>query len=102
MSDWIGLGILIALALGALLFLRYLSKPRNITPEEFEKRAEEGKTLVGAGMMELQKFLDPSVENSIVATQEIKQGRYNKKKDQGDGGEGEDEDETESNEEKND
>jgi hypothetical protein len=97
MSDWIGLGILIALALCALLFLRYLSKPKTITPEEFERRAEEGQTLVGAGMMELQKFLDPSVENAIVATQEIKQGKYSKKKNQGDG-----EDETGSEEENND
>jgi MFS superfamily sulfate permease-like transporter len=87
MNDWIGLGILIAFAVGAFLFLRYLSKPQKITTEEFEKRAAEGTSLVGVGMMELQKFLDPSKENAIVATQELKQGRYNKKKDQGDGGE---------------
>jgi hypothetical protein len=70
-----------------------LSRPQKITAEEFEKRASEGVSLVGAGMMELQKFLDPSTENAIVATQEIKQGRYNKKKDQGDGGESEEENE---------
>lgn len=85
MNDWIGLGILVALALGAYLFLRYLSKPKKITAEEFEKNASEGKSLVGAGFMELQKFLDPKTENAIVATRELKQGRYNKKKDQGDG-----------------
>jgi hypothetical protein len=87
MNDWIGFGILVAMGLGAFLFLRYLSKPKKISAEEFEKRAAEGQTLVGAGMMELQKFLDPSTENAIVATQELRQGRYNKKKDQGDGGE---------------
>ncbi len=97
MRDWIGLGILIALALGAYLFLRYLSKPKKITAEEFEKRAEEGVSLVGAGMMELQKFLDPSTENTIVAMQELKQGKYSKKKNQGDG-----EDETGPEEENND
>lgn len=85
MNDWIGLGILIALALGAYLFLRYLSKPKKITAEQFEKNLEEGPSLVNAGMMELQKFLDPRAANSIVAAQELKQGRYNKKKDQGDG-----------------
>jgi hypothetical protein len=91
MSDWIGLGILIAFVLGALLGLRYLSKPRNVSAEEFEKRAAEGTSLVGAGLMDLQKFLDPSKENAIVATQEIRQGKYNKKKDQGDGGEADEE-----------
>ncbi len=94
------------MGLGAFLFLRYLSKPKKISAEEFEKRASEGVSLVGAGMMELQKFLDPSTENAIVATQEIKQGRYNKKKDQGDGGETDEENEeigeNGDNEEKND
>jgi hypothetical protein len=85
MSDWIGLGIFVALALGAYFGLRALSKPQKITAEEFEKRASEGVSLVGAGLADLQKFLDPSKENAIVATREIKQGRYNKKKDEGDG-----------------
>ncbi len=85
MSDWIGLGIFVVIALGAFFGLRALGKPRPISSEEFEKRASEGQSLVGAGFMELQKFLDPSTENAIVATQELKQGRYNKKKDEGDG-----------------
>jgi hypothetical protein len=85
MNDWIGLGILVLAALAIHIGLRVLSKPKKITAEEFEKRASEGVSLVGAGFNELQKFLDPSKENEIVATQEIKQGRYSKKKDQGDG-----------------
>ncbi|HEV7643765.1 MAG TPA: hypothetical protein VGO50_07475 [Pyrinomonadaceae bacterium] len=101
MSDWIGLGILIAFGLGIFFGLRYLSRPRDLSAEEFEKRAAEGQTLVGAGLADLQKFLDPSKENAIVATQEIKQGRYNKKKDQGDGGESDDQLNGESDSEEN-
>jgi len=62
MSDWIGLGILIAFALGIIFGLRYLSRPRDLSAEEFEKRAAEGTSLVGAGLADLQKFLDPSKE----------------------------------------
>jgi hypothetical protein len=59
MSDWIGLAILALLVAGAYFGLSQLSKPQRITTEDFEKKLEEGTSLVGAGFMELRKILDP-------------------------------------------
>ena len=58
MSDWIGLGIIAFLVLCGLFALSQLSKPYNVTTEEFEKRAQEGPGLLGASLVGLQKALD--------------------------------------------
>jgi hypothetical protein len=78
MSDWIGLGIIALLVLCGLFGLSQLSKPYNLTTEEFEKRAQEGPGLLGASLVGLQKALDPSKEKAVEVIEDLKQGRYNK------------------------
>jgi hypothetical protein len=84
MSDWIGLGIIAFLVLCAIFGLSQLSKPYNVTTEEFERRAKEGPGLLGAGLVSLQKALDPSKEKAVEAMEDLKQGRYNKDQESGD------------------
>jgi hypothetical protein len=76
MSDWIGLGVLVSLVLLALLAIRFLSKPYDVTPEEFERRAREEPSMLSAGFIGLQKILQPSVAKAVETQQDLKQGRY--------------------------
>ena len=84
MSDWIGLAVIVFVILGGLLGLSWLSKPYDVSVEEFEKRAQEGPSLLSAGMSGLQKFLDPAAEKAIEVQEDLRQGRYNKKDQSGD------------------
>jgi len=76
MNDWIGIGIIGFLLLCGLFALSQLGKPYNVSVEEFERRAKEGPGLLGAGLVSLQKALDPSKERAVEAIEELKQGRY--------------------------
>ena len=76
MNDWIGIGIIGFLVLFGLFALSQLGKPYNVSVEEFERRAKEGPGLLGAGLVSLQKALDPSKERAVEAIEELKQGRY--------------------------
>ncbi|HXD33808.1 MAG TPA: hypothetical protein VN643_21995 [Pyrinomonadaceae bacterium] len=97
MNDWIGLGIIGAIVLLAIFFLIYLSRPYTVTPEEFEKRAQEGPGLINAGMIGLQKMLEPGAKKAIEVQEDLRAGRYNKKDQSGDPPEaGEEEEEVKS------
>ena len=78
MSNWIGLGIFLLVILAALFGLYQLSKPYDVTPEEFEKRAKEGPGLASAALIGLQKMLEPGAKKAIEAQEDLKAGRYNK------------------------
>jgi len=84
MSDWIGIGVILFIVLCGLLGLWGLSRPYNVSVEEFEKRAQEGPSLMSAGLSGLQKFLDPAAEKAIEVQEDLRQGRYNKKEESGD------------------
>jgi len=84
MNDWIGLGIIALLILCGLFGLWYLSKPYDISTEEFERRAKEGPGLLGAGLVGLQKALDPAMQKAVEAQEDLRDGRYNKKEESGD------------------
>ena len=84
MSDWIGLGVIAFLVLCGLFGLSQLSKPYDLTSEEFEKRAQEGPGLLGASLVGLQKALDPSKEKAVEVLEDLKQGRYNGEDESGD------------------
>ena len=84
MSDWIGLGIIVFLVLCGLFGLSQLSKPYDITTEEFERRAQEGPGLLGAGLVSIQKALDPSKEKAVEVLEDMKQGRYDGEQESGD------------------
>ena len=78
MHDLIGLGIIVLVILGGLYGLAHLSKPYDVTPEEFEKRAREGPGLISAGMIGLQKMLEPGAKKAIEAQEDLRRGKYNK------------------------
>jgi len=83
MSNWIGLGIFVLVILAALFGLYQLSKPYDVTAEEFEKRAKEGPGLASAALLGLQKMLEPQTKRAIEAQEDLKAGRYNKEDDSG-------------------
>ena len=85
MTDWMGLVLIGFLLICALFGLAQLSKPYNVSNEEFEKRAQEGPGLLGAGLIEIQKLLDPAAERAAEVQQELKQGRYDGEQGSGDG-----------------
>ena len=84
MNDWIGLAVIGFLVLCGLLALSQLGKPYDISTEEFEKRAQEGPGLLGAGLVGLQKALDPAMEKAVEAQEDLKRGRYNSEDESGD------------------
>ena len=84
MSDWIGIGFIALLVLGALYGLYHLSKPYDVTPEEYEKRVQEGPGLISAGMIGLQKILEPGAKKAIEVQEDLRRGRYNKEDESGD------------------
>jgi len=76
MSDWTGLAIILFLIVCGLFGLAQLSRPYKVTPEEFEKRVREGPGLLGAGLIGIQKLLDPATGKAVEVQQDLKRGRY--------------------------
>ncbi len=91
MSDWIGLGFIVFLVLSAVAGLLRLSKPYDVSTEEFEKRAHEAPSLISAGLSGLQKILDPAAGKAMEVQEDLKQGFYNGEQESGDGPEAGDE-----------
>ncbi len=85
MGDLIGLGLIALLILCGLLGLLHLSKPYDVTTEEFEKRAHEAPGMLSAGISGLQKMLDPAVGKAMEVQEDFKQGYYNGGQESGDG-----------------
>ena len=83
MNDLIGLAVIGFLVLCAVLGLYGLSRPYNLSVEEFKKRAQEGPGLLGAGLVGLQKALDPALEKAVIAQEDLREGRYNKEQGSG-------------------
>ena len=76
MSDLVGLGVIALVILCVVFGFSRLSKPYDVSTEEFEKRAQEGPGLLGASLMGLQTALDPAKEKSVEVLEDLKQGRY--------------------------
>lgn len=85
MNDWLGLVFFILFFLGIFIGLKILSKPQKRTIEEFERKAAEGAETLNAGMMALDRFLNPAAARAEIVKADIKNGRYNKKKREGKG-----------------
>jgi hypothetical protein len=83
MSDWIGLAVIGFVILCVVFLFTQVSKPYDVSTDEFEKRAQEGPGLLNASLVGLQKALDPSKEKSVEVLEDLKQGRYNKKQGSG-------------------
>ena len=84
MSDWIGLAVIGFLVLCGLFGLWHLSKPYDVSTEEFERRAQEGPGLLGAGLIGIQAALDPSKQKAVEVIEDLKQGRYDGEQESGD------------------
>jgi len=76
LKDWLGLSIIGLVVLGGLFALSRLSKPYDVSVEEFERRAKEGPGLLGASLMGLQEALQPQMEKAVEAQEDLRQGRY--------------------------
>ena len=77
MKDWLGLAFFGFIILCGLFALSRLSRPYNVSVEEFERRAKEGPGLIGASLVGLQKALQPDMEKAVEAQEDLRQGRYN-------------------------
>ena len=84
MNDLIGIAVIVFIVLCGLFGLWRLNKPYDVSVEEFEKRAQEGPSLMSAGLSGLQKFLNPAEERAVEVQEDLRQGRYNKKDQSGD------------------
>ena len=84
MSDWIGLVVIALLVFGGLFGLSRLGKPYDVSTEEFERRAQEGPGLLGAGLVGLQKALDPAMQRSVEVQEDLREGRYDGEQESGD------------------
>lgn len=74
--EWIGLAFIGFVILCGLFGLWQLSKPYNISTEEFERRAQQGPGSIGAALIGLQKALDPALQKAVEAQEDLRQGRY--------------------------
>jgi len=84
MGDWIGLGIIVLVVICGLMGLSHLGKPYDVTVEEYERRAHEAPGLISAGLVGLQKALDPATEKAVEAQEDLRQGRYDGEQESGD------------------
>jgi hypothetical protein len=84
MNDWVGLGIIALLVLLGLFGISRVSKPYDVTTEEFERRAQEGPGLLGAGLISIQKALDPAAEKAAAVQEDFKAGHYDGEDESGD------------------
>ena len=82
MKDFIGLGFILLLVFGGLYLLTRPAKP--LTVEEFEKRAHENPGMLSAGMMGLQKILDPATEKAAIVQEDFRQGYLDGEQESGD------------------
>lgn len=79
-NDWIGIVIIAAIVLGAILLINQISKPYDVkTEDEFEKRRKQHAGLLTAGMSGLQKMLDPSAKKAAEVQEDLKRGIYDDK-----------------------
>jgi hypothetical protein len=91
MGDWIGLAVIGFIVLCGVFALWQLSKPYEVSVEEFDRRAAEAPSLLSAGFVGLQKILDPATSKAVAAQEDFKEGRYDSAQAKGDGPEAGDE-----------
>jgi hypothetical protein len=82
MGDWIGLGIIVLVVVGALFGMSQLGKPpKPMSQEEYERRVSESRGFMSAGVMAglyaLQKLLNPKAVEAVEVQRDLKAGFYN-------------------------
>jgi len=90
LNDWLGLGLILGLAVFAVMALSRLARPYEVSSEEYERRVNEGPGVLGAGLIGLQKALDPGAEKAIEVQQDLRAGHLGGEQESGEGdGDGE-------------
>ena len=84
MNDWIGLGVIALVILLGIFGWSRLSKPYDVSTEEFERRAQEGPGLLGAGLVGIQKALDPAMQRAVEVQEDLRTGRFDGEQESGD------------------
>ncbi len=90
MGDWIGLGIILLVVVGALAGLSYLSRePKRLTADEYERRVAEarGATRAAAlaGMNALNKMVNPKAVEAVERQKDLQAGYYDDEETKGEG-----------------
>lgn len=83
MSDWIGIGFFVLLLAAGYFGIRALANQKPKTTEEFEQRASEGSSGLGASMNALHELMNPEAAKSKEVRMQMKDGRYGKKRREG-------------------
>lgn len=79
-SDWIGLGVIALIIVGALVLLNQITKPYDVKDEEeFERRRKQSAGMMVAGLKGLQQMLDPSAKKAVEVQQDLRRGLYDDK-----------------------
>jgi hypothetical protein len=79
-SDWIGIGVIVLVIIGALFGLSQITKPYNVkSEEEFQRRRKEGAGLLNAAMLGLQQTIDPGAKKAVEVQQDLRRGVYDDK-----------------------
>lgn len=79
-GDWIGLGVIALVIIGALFGLSQITKPYDVkSEEEFQKRRQEGTGLLNAAMLGLQQTIDPGAKKAVEVQQDLRRGIYDDK-----------------------
>ena len=74
-GDWIGIGIVALVIVGALLLLNQITRPYDVkSEEEFQQRRKEGGR--ATGLMGLHQILDPSAKKAVEVQQDLRRGIY--------------------------
>jgi len=94
MSDWIGIGFFVLLLVAAYFGIRALANQKPRTTEEFEKKAAEGSSGLGASMNALHELMNPEAAKAKEVQMQMKDGRYGKKKREGKANDGDGTDES--------
>ncbi|HEX8096889.1 MAG TPA: hypothetical protein VF507_02580 [Pyrinomonadaceae bacterium] len=86
MGDWFGLLFILLVVAGGLYALVRANEPKPLTKEEYERRLQEstGRGLLGAGVMGLQKILEPGVEKAAEVLTDYRAGHYDGEQESGD------------------
>lgn len=94
MSDWLGIGFFVLLLIVGYFGIRALANQKPKTTEEFEKRAAEGSSGLGASMNALHELMNPEAAKSKEVQMQMKDGRYGKKRREGTANDGDEADES--------